>query len=347
MGFSTGYSGPGSNAGWNGFTGAQSNQWGMTDRGTQSQPGDPMAAYRQAAGQYYGNTPGSAYYNGGAGGGGGGGNGYGSQNVNGSAINGLLAGANAANQASFNQANQANIANNQTGLNMLTSAQQQYNNNPLVGQARGLVGGLMADPLSLNQRTQNQIMNRATGSIDAGANQQLRNTAGSLAAGGQMDASSIAAAQNMIGRNSQAAQAGTQSNLGIQAALQRTQDIQNAARLGQQQNAQDFGVNQSTANSYLQNMYVQKPYMQDPSGQIAALGAQGGGGGGGGFGGGFGGGGGGMQGPYLQHMGNRGGLPANAGYGNGGGTTSFGATPDMTYNTGYNSQSDNANGAYY
>lgn len=217
-----------------------------------------------------GSTP--SGWSGGGGGGGGG---------NSGAIQSLLANQNTQNQANFNAAQNANIGNWQTGVGMLNNAQNGYNNSALTQGTRGLVQGLLNNPYSLDNRTQNSIMNRQTASNDAMANNQMRNTAGALAAGGQSDASSLAAAQQSIGRNQMASNAGTQANLGVQAALQRTQDVQNAARLGQQQNAQDFGVNFGTANSYLQNMYLQKPYMQDASGQIAALAAQNGGGGGG------------------------------------------------------------------
>lgn len=170
------------------------------------------------------------------------------------------------------------------GRNTLLGVQQNYNQDPTVAATRNRVQQLLADPEAINDRVQSMIQNRAANQINAQQAAQGRDVAGILAAGGQMDAGSMAAAAERIGNAGMAQQTNIGSQLEIQRANQRNQDIQNAIAAGRGMSGQDYGLQMDVAGTLIRNLPQYQP--QDLSGWLAAM-PQGGGGMGGGGGGGM------------------------------------------------------------
>lgn len=187
------------------------------------------------------------------------------------------------------QADAKNEANWQKGQGMINSAMSGYNNSAITQGNRNLVQGLQQDPYSINQNVQNQILGGAANSINSQNAAAQRQIMGMMAANGQGSAQDMAALMGKMNRQGNAQQAQVASQLQVQKALQDKQDIMNAAHLGQQQSAQDVGVNQWGANTFLSNMPQYKPAnLAGFAAMIPNMGMQGGGGMGMGGGGGWG-----------------------------------------------------------
>lgn len=172
---------------------------------------------------------------------------------------GLNAATKAQNQATWNE-----------GKGLLYGARDSYNNSATANSARDLTNRFLANPEALNDRTQAAIQNKAAGSIDAQTAAQNQQVGGILAAQGQGDASSLAAAAESSGRANMAAKAGVQSDLEVQRARLRNQDFMNAMGQGRAQAAQDYGVQQGAATTFLNDMPQYKP--DDLSGYAAIAG---------------------------------------------------------------------------
>jgi len=127
----------------------------------------------------------------------------------------------------------------------LMGVPQKLAADPLMQGARGLASGLVANPEAINDQTQQLMMNRASNLVNAASNTQQGQTRQQLGSMGLLGGSAESAAMGQIGRNRQAQLADTATQLEIERAMRRNQDIQSAAALagglaGQQSGAEQF-----------------------------------------------------------------------------------------------------------
>lgn len=199
---------------------------------------------------------------------------------NGSSIQSLIAQQMAANS----NATGANLANWNDAKTQMQAVPGQYNALQSTQNAQGLSNQLSQNPLSLSPQILQQMKNQASNQITSQGDNTNQQVMGALSAGGQNDASTIAAMKQQQARVNLGAQQTSNTNLDIAAAKQRTQDLMNAAGVAQKQSAQDIGVPLDAASAVLAHLPQVKP--DDLSGLIALMGRQGSGAGGGGMGGG-------------------------------------------------------------
>lgn len=165
-----------------------------------------------------------------------------------------------------------NVANWNMARDRLIGVENQYNADPTANATRGMVNNLLANPEAINDQVQSMIQNRAANQIAAQQNNQARQGMGVLGAAGQLDAGSILAMQERLGRGGMAQKQNTFRDLEVQRANQRNQDIQNAIAAGQRMSQQDNNVRQTVASELIRNL----PQYQarDLSGTVAALAMQ-------------------------------------------------------------------------
>ena len=132
----------------------------------------------------------------------------------------------------------------------LQQFRSEYAADPMVQQSRALATRLMADPEAINDTVAQLIRNRAQNQLAAQYGTMERQGAGSLGESGQLDAASLAAMRERMGASRAGAMAGMTSNLEVQRAQQRNQDIMNAAQLGMAQAGQRAGLDLATAQTY-------------------------------------------------------------------------------------------------
>lgn len=172
----------------------------------------------------------------------------------------------------YNWARDQNVSNWNMNRNNLLGVQNSYDADPTNQMTRQRVNELLANPEALNDRTQNMIQNRAANSISSQMNAQNRQGMGVLGAAGQLDAGSILAMQERVGRGGMAEKQRVGTQLEIQRANQRNQDIQNAIATGQRQGQQDTGVRMGVANAIAE--HTPQYQARDLSGMVAALAMQ-------------------------------------------------------------------------
>ncbi len=145
----------------------------------------------------------------------------------------------------------------------------QYNSNPTTKATQGLVQKFLANPNVLSPQLQQQMRNQTDNQIQAQTDNGLTNTNNILAASGDNDSSTMAAASQAANRNAIGQMGNANTNLGIQAAQLNNQSMQNAIGAGQRQSAQDTSVPMSVGQSIMSNLSTTKP--DDPSGVIAMM----------------------------------------------------------------------------
>lgn len=183
------------------------------------------------------------------------------------------------------QADAKNQAEWDKGQGLLQGATDSYNNSGITGANRTMTAQLQADPYSINAGTEANIQGNAMAQTQSANNAANKQIGGMMASSGQGDASSMAALAERQSRSGQAQVNQTMSNLSVQKALQDKTDQANAIRMGQQQAAQDYGVNMGQATTYLNSMPQNKPANLSGFAALAArqngnMGNPGGGGGG-------------------------------------------------------------------
>jgi hypothetical protein len=211
-------------------------------------------------------------------GGAGGSGGSGGFGVSGLSLQGLIDAQRGSNQ----EARRLQEQNWQEGKGMLQGVMPGYYGDPMVQGARGLAGGLMADPEAINDTTQGLIRNQLMNQLGAqGASAQRKGEA-QLASRGQMNPAAQARMSERIGMGTESAMSRALSQTEIDRALRRNQDILAAMGAGRQLGNDAAGLNMGVANSFLENMPQYLP--EDLSGLAALLaqtmGGRGGSGGG-------------------------------------------------------------------
>ena len=147
------------------------------------------------------------------------------------------------------QANQA--LTQQLLANPDLGAYAAYMGSPLTQGSQRLTQQLLDNPEAISDRVQQLIQNKAANQIDAQTRAMETSGLGALAAGGQLDAGSIAAMQGRMGGQGMATRAATMSDLEQQRAIRRNQDIMNAAGMGRAQSQQDLAAAQQRNQDYL------------------------------------------------------------------------------------------------
>jgi hypothetical protein len=152
-----------------------------------------------------------------------------------------------------------------------TNVPRAYANDPLTQGARGLAAGLLANPEAINDRTQQLAVNRASNLMNAAQNAQRRGVMQGLAARGMLGGSAQQAAMNNIERNRQAQLVGLGSDLEVQRAMRRNQDITNATNLASALAGQQAAISGDAARTLMSGVPYEAP--DDLSGLGALLGA--------------------------------------------------------------------------
>ncbi len=158
-----------------------------------------------------------------------------------------------------NQSDAANTARYNSAADYLKGIPGQYSSNPIVQKTQGAVSGLLDNPEALNDATFGKIKNTIQNQIAAQGRNAFKQQSGILAAGGNGDASTLAAAAAAQARQDQALKTKSMTDLEVQRANQRNADITGAATLGRQQSAQDIGVPLGVGNSIMNNLLQNKP----------------------------------------------------------------------------------------
>lgn len=172
-------------------------------------------------------------------------------------------------QQQNNAARQSNEQNWQKSRDYLLNLPGKFESDKLNQGVRGQAQALIDNPEALNDRTQNAILNRASNSIQAQGDNQLKQAQGLMQASGRADLGSALAAQERIGRSTMAAQQNAQTDLEIQRANQRNADITNAIKTGQGVTGQQYALEQGVGNTILENLPQYMP--DDLSGWLAAV----------------------------------------------------------------------------
>ena len=139
------------------------------------------------------------------------------------------------------------------GRQQMLGQQQRYMQDPNRGQSVNMLSQLMSNPYSLNQQTQNEIMNRQAQGVMGANAQGLQNAQAQMAYGGRGDANSLMELQRQYERQGQAQLGNQNTQLQVQAAQQRTQDMLNALGAARGQNALDASVMGGSAQALFQN----------------------------------------------------------------------------------------------
>lgn len=143
----------------------------------------------------------------------------------------------------------------------------QYASQGSTGAAQGLTSQLAANPLSLSPTIVQQMKNQSANNVQAQSDNSTKQLMGTLAAGGQTDASTLAALKASQDRQALGANTTANTNIDIAAAKQRPQDLINAAGVAQHQSAQDIAPGMQANESVMSNLPQVKP--DDLSGLLA------------------------------------------------------------------------------
>lgn len=135
----------------------------------------------------------------------------------------------------------------------------QYANDPLKVGSDKLTQGLLANPEAMNDQVMQSILNRSSNENRAAADNQYRQGLGLAANSGLTDAGSLSALRERVDRGAMANNQNQQTQLEIQRAQQRNQDIMNASNLGRQGAQANFNVPFQTGNSIMANQPQYRP----------------------------------------------------------------------------------------
>lgn len=124
-------------------------------------------------------------------------------------------------------------------------------NDPLNKANYKSISDLLADPEAINDQVQAKIQAKQAGIADANTSAQRRQGMGVLGASGQMDAGSIAAMNERLGRTNLAAQEAGMSDLEVTRANQRNRDIMGAQNQASGQVGADTAFHQGQEDRYL------------------------------------------------------------------------------------------------
>lgn len=148
-----------------------------------------------------------------------------------------------------------------------------YDSDPLIAQSRQNALSLMQNPEAINDQVQGMMLAKQGNMANANAQAQMEAAQNAMINNGQGDSSSQQATMNKLNNQRMTQLMSGQSDLEIQRAVRRNQDIQSATQLGNSignQRAQlNFGIN----NSILNNLPQHRP--DNYAGLIGALGKQG------------------------------------------------------------------------
>lgn len=151
---------------------------------------------------------------------------------------------------------------------------QQYANNPLTQGAQSQAQRLVNDPEAINDRTQQLAVNRASNLLNAAQNMRRGGLQRDLAARGMLGGSTQRAATDKLERERGAALTGLGSDLEVQRAIRRNQDITGAVGLASGLAGQQAGIGADAARTLMSGVPYEAP--DDFSGLAAALGVGGG-----------------------------------------------------------------------
>lgn len=146
----------------------------------------------------------------------------------------------------------------------------QYQGQASTGAAQGLVSQLAANPLSLSPEIVQAMKNRSNNQIQAGFDNSQKQQQGMLAAGGQTDASTLAALKSQSDRLNIGRQATNSTDIDIAAAKQRTTDLANAAGVAGAQSQRDIMPGLTAGGEVLGHLPQVKP--DDYTGLLALSG---------------------------------------------------------------------------
>lgn len=170
-------------------------------------------------------------------------------------------------QASNDAARAQNQSNWDSAKSYLQGLPGQYSSDPANTGANRVTQSILNNPDVLSQQVQQNIMNRAQNQIGASAQAGLNTQYGMMAADGQTDSSSMAAAKAASDRNAFAALGNSATGLGIQAATANRASEQAASQLGQQQANNNINPAMTVGNSIMSHLPQVKP--DDYSGLMA------------------------------------------------------------------------------
>lgn len=153
----------------------------------------------------------------------------------------------------------------------LQNAMSEYDNDAMNVGARGLTSKLLANPESINDQTQQQIMNRAQTINTANNQSRLQSAAMDAAERGLSGGGQVSAIQDALRGDNARQMAQTASGLDIERAMRRTQDYTNAINLGQGQARDRAGFNQQNSATWANSL---PQYKADDYSGLAAILAQ-------------------------------------------------------------------------
>lgn len=153
----------------------------------------------------------------------------------------------------------------------LQSVLPGYDNDAMNVGARGLTSQLLANPESINDQTQQQIMNRAQTLNTANNQARLSAAAMDAAERGLSGGGQVSALQDSIRGDNARQMAQTASGLDIDRAMRRTQDFTNAIKLGSDQAQFRGNLAQQNAATHVQGL---PQYKADDYSGLAAILAQ-------------------------------------------------------------------------
>lgn len=156
---------------------------------------------------------------------------------------------------------------------------QQYANNPLTQGAQFQAQRLVNDPEAINDRTQQLAVNRASNLMNAAQNMRRQGLQRDLASRGMLGGSTARAATDKLERERSAGLMGLGSDLEVQRAIRRNQDITGAVGLASGLAGQQAQIGSDAARTLMSGVPYEAP--DDFSGLAAMLGLSGGLGGGG------------------------------------------------------------------
>lgn len=221
-------------------------------------------------------------YGGGGGGGGGGfsgsGGGFSGGGGGGGGNNQLLSELLAMQRSENTQTQQQNIATRNATLEELGGVATAFRGDPLWQATRASAQAMLANPEAINDETQQKIINRGSNLINAASNTARGQSRQQLAGMGLLGSSAEQGIMGQAERDRMAQLGDMTTNLEIERAMRRNQDILQAQQMGAALAGQESGVNQFVAGTRANtDLYFQPENLSGYAAYFA------GGGGGGGF----------------------------------------------------------------
>lgn len=148
------------------------------------------------------------------------------------------------------------------------NAMNEYDTDAMNVGARGLAAGLLANPEAINDQTQQNILNKAQ-TVNTAQNQaRLHAAAMDAAERGLSGGGQLAGIQDQLRGDNARQMAQTNSDIGIQRALRKNQDISNAIGIGQGLAGQRAGFNQQNTATWANSI---PQYRADDYSGLASL----------------------------------------------------------------------------